>query len=83
MNVTVTLKFPGKIRTGYTAQMSVPWGSTTGDFKTEIVRNYERTEKVKFSGANFVTLLNGRIASGDELLCDGDEIEIIAVAAGG
>lgn len=83
MNVEVTLRYLTRTLVERTTQEEVTEGCTAGEISAKMVREEEKREGIRFTGASIVTLVNGRIALADQVLKEGDEIKIMPVAAAG
>lgn len=82
MTVSVSLRFPGK-STGRTEERVFADETTVAVLTEAAIRSYERNEGAHFSGAHFVTLVNGCPAQPQDIVRDGDDVKILVVASGG
>ena len=81
--VQVLLKYPSVSRIEVRKTVEISAGYTVGELTSSIISDYEDQQGIKFTGANILTLVNGRLAAPDTALCGGDDVKIIPVAAGG
>lgn len=54
-----------------------------GNLRDIVINTHMKKADIHFTGANIAVLVNGRLASDDLPLHDGDEVRIFPVAAGG
>ena len=83
MKVNVTLRYLKKELVEIRSEQNVDEGCTAGSLCSKIITEHAREEGINFTGANIAVLVNGRLATDDTLLKDGDEMKIMPVAAGG
>lgn len=83
MKVDVTLRYLKKSLVEIKTTEEVDETCTAGELCNRIVSDHAKAEGINFTGANIAVLVNGRLAAGEMLLHDGDDIKIMPVAAGG
>lgn len=83
MKVNVTLRYLQKKLVEIKTVEIVEDDCTAGKLCEQIINAHTASEGINFTGANIAILVNGRLASEDWQLHEGDEVKIMPVAAGG
>ena len=83
MLVHVTIRYPSVTRAEFSQTAEIPEGCTSGELTAAVIKDFEKTEGVRFTGASILTLVNGRLTTAEVPLKDGDDVKIVTVAAGG
>lgn len=83
MKVEVTLRYLHRSLIEVKSTEEIPEGYTVGELAQIVIKAQEEKEEIEFAGASIVTLINGRVATHDTPLKEGDEVKIMPVASAG